>query len=141
MKNFPGENHGREIRKCNKPMKKHTVPILMAAGTLFAGCNTINSKSLAANAIGCPEEDIKVANEIASAEHLQHWLATCKGVKYVCCPEEDIKVANEIASAEHLQHWLATCKGVKYVCNYHPNANVSCKEATDQVTEYEDQDD
>ena len=109
MKNFPGENHGREIRKCNKPMKKHTLPIVMAAATLFAGCNTINSKSLAANAIGCPEEDIKVANEIASAEHLQHW--------------------------------LATCKGVKYVCNYHPNANVSCKEATDQVTEYEDQDD
>ena len=108
MKHFPRKNHEREIRKCNKPMKKHIILTVMA-GTFFAGCNSMNSKSLAANAIGCPEEDIRVANEIASAEHLQHW--------------------------------LATCKGVKYVCNYHQDANVSCKEATDQVMEYEDQDD
>lgn len=63
---------------------KNIIIALFVVFALSACTSTRISKKLTAGQIGCQEDDIKIANETATAESLHNWVAICQGKKFVC---------------------------------------------------------
>jgi len=62
-------------------MIKLAIPLLCL---LLIGCTSAKiSRSLASGTVGCPPDDIAIANETVSSG-VHNFTATCRGVDYYC---------------------------------------------------------